>query len=441
MEQGAPGNNSDALRLRTVIACNVGVCFEGFDFIAYTAFAAIIGKLFFPAGDALVSALLVFGGFGAAYIARPIGGLFWGVYADRFGRRRALASIAVFMGLGTLGIAIAPTYAAVGVAAPVMVLTARLVQGFAASGEFASATAMLVELAPPRRRAFYASTQMAAQVVTVGLATGVAVLLTDNLTPEALETWGWRLVFGLGALLAPFGLYMRARLAESPVFLAMQARGRAARTPIGHVLRAHAGALAQIAGIVVISAAALYLIFVFMPVFAGQQLGLPSRDVRLTIIFCAFAEMPVVLLAGWIADRWGAARLLLVAALAYALIAPPLLVWLVLAPSMPAFVLVELACAMLLGVMTGPMPLVVSGLLPASVRSSGIGLVFNLVGAVFGGLGPFLITAYVGMTGDLAGPAWWALFTALVGVLAAGSVLRYAEGDGAVGVPDEESVT
>jgi nitrate/nitrite transporter NarK len=176
----------------------------------------------------------------------------------------------------------------------------------------------------------------------------------------------------------------------------------------------------------VISAAALYLILVFMPVFASQQFGLPPRDVRLTVILCAFAEMPVILLAGWAADRWGAARLLLAATIAYALCAPPLLAWLVHAPSMPAFVAVELIAALLLGMVTGPMPLVISELLPPGVRSSGIGLVFNLVGAIFGGLGPFLITAYVGMTGDLAGPAWWALATALVGVVAAWSVLRYA---------------
>jgi len=416
-----------ALRLRTVIACNIGVCLEGFDFIAYTAFAAIIGRLFFPAGDALSGALLVFGGFGAAYVARPVGGVFWGIYADRFGRRRALASIAVLMGLGTLGIAIAPTYAAVGMAAPVIVLAARLVQGFAASGEFASATAMLVELAPPGRRAFYASTQMAGQVVTIGLATGAAILLADMLTPQALEAWGWRLVFGLGALIAPFGLYMRVRLAESPEFLAMQGQSEASRASIGTLLRDHRRALLQIAGIVVISAAALYLILVFMPVFASQQLGLPPRGVRLTVILCAFAEMPVILLAGHLADRWCAARVLLVAAVAYVLCAPPLLICLVHAPSMAAFVIVELAAALLLGAMSGPMPSVVSGLLPVGVRSSGIGLVFNLVGAIFGGLGPFLITAYVGMTGDLAGPAWWALLTALVGVLATWSVLRYAK--------------
>jgi MFS family permease len=434
--------NGNALRLRTVIACNIGVCLEGFDFIAYTAFAAIIGKLFFPAGDALAGALLVFGGFGAAYVARPVGGLFWGVYADRYGRRRALASIAVLMGLGTLLIAVAPTYAAVGVAAPIIVLAARLVQGFAASGEFASATAMLVELAPPGRRAFYASTQMAAQVVTIGLATAAAILLSDNLTPQALESWGWRLVFGFGALLAPFGLYMRARLAESPAFLAMQARGEAPRVGIGTLLRSAPRALAQIAGIVVISAAALYLILVFMPVFASQQLDLPPRAVRLAVILCAFAEMPVILLAGRAADRWGAPRLLLIAAIAYALCAPALLAWLVHAPSMTAFVLVELAAALLLGVMTGPMPLVISQLLPVGMRSSGIGLVFNLVGAIFGGLGPFLITAYVGMTGDLAGPAWWALLTAAIGVVAAGSVLRYAGTGGADdAAPNEERAT
>jgi MFS transporter, MHS family, proline/betaine transporter len=431
---------SRTLRLRTVIACNIGVCLEGFDFIAYTAFAAIIGKLFFPAGDAFSSALLVFGGFGAAYVARPVGGVFWGLYADRFGRRRALASIAVFMGVGTLLIAIAPTYAAIGWAAPFVVLAARLVQGFAASGEFASATAMLVELAPPGRRAFYASTQMAAQVVTIGLATGAAILLADMLTPQALEAWGWRLVFGLGALIAPLGLYMRVRLAESPAFLAMQGRGEASRPSIGALLGDHRRSLLQIAGIVVISAAALYLILVFMPLFASQQLDLPPRAVRMTIILCAFAEMPVILFAGYLADRRGAARVLLTAAIAYVLCVPPLLIWLVNAPSMSVFVVVELVAALLLGAMSGPMPSVISDLLPVGIRSSGIGLVFNLVGAIFGGLGPLLITAYIGVTGDLAGPAWWALLTALIGIVAAWSVLRYIRKEGFMRPSNEEGM-
>jgi MHS family proline/betaine transporter-like MFS transporter len=229
---------------------------------------------------------------------------------------------------------------------------------------------------------------------------------------------------------------MRVGLAESPAFLAMQGRNAATRVGIGTLLRDYPRALLQIAGIVVISAAALYLILVFMPVFASQQLGLPPRAVRMTVILCAFAEMPVILLAGHLADRWGAGRVMLATAIAYALCAPPLLIWLVQAPSLPAFVIVELAAALLLGAMSGPMPSVISDLLPVGVRSSGIGLVFNLVGAIFGGLGPFLITAYVGMTGDLAGPAWWALLTALVGVVAAWSVLRYAKRSG---VPDGAS--
>jgi MHS family proline/betaine transporter-like MFS transporter len=226
---------------------------------------------------------------------------------------------------------------------------------------------------------------------------------------------------------------MRVQLAESPAFLAMQGRGEASRASIGKLLHDHRRALLQIAGIVVISAAALYLILVFMPVFASQQLGLPPRGVRMTVILCAFAEMPVILLAGHLSDRWGAGRVLLGTAIAYALCAPPLLIWLVHAPSLAAFVLVELVAALLLGAMSGPMPSVVSDLLPVGVRSSGIGLVFNLVGAIFGGLGPFLITAYVGMTGDLSGPAWWALLTAMVGVLATWSVLRYAKRNGVPG--------
>ena len=361
---------SERLRLRTLLACNLGVCLEGFDFIAYTAFAAIFAKLFFPAQDPLSSALLVFGGFGIAYLVRPFGGLFWGIYSDRRGRRSALASISIMTGLGTLLIALTPPFAMIGLAAPLLLLGGRLIQGFAASGEFASATAMLVELAPARRRAFYASTQMASQVATIGIAYGVVLILSDIMSPDALERWGWRAVFAAGALIAPLGLYMRARMAESPEFIAA-ATGRATRkVRILDMLKAYPVELACIAGIVVVSAAALYLILVFIPVYAVRQLGLPAHDVQITIILCVVVEIPVILWAGWAADRIGPARFLPPAVLGYALLAYPLFATLISYPSMSMFVAVELVAVVLLGLFSGPMPAVISALLPTEVRSS-----------------------------------------------------------------------
>jgi MHS family proline/betaine transporter-like MFS transporter len=422
----SPGLPGEGLRLRTLLACNLGVCLEGFDFIAYTAFAPIFAKLFFPAQNPLNGALLVFGGFGLAYFVRPFGGLFWGLYADRRGRRSALVSISIMTGIGTLLIALAPPYAMIGLLAPLLLLSGRLIQGFAASGEFASATAMLVELAPPRRRAFYASTQMASQVATIGIAYALVLILSEIMSPSALEGWGWRAVFATGALIAPLGLYMRAGMAESPEFVATRTIGVDQEFRIGAMLRTYPVALACIAGLVVVSAAALYLILVFMPVYAVRQLGLPAQDVQLAIILCVTAEIPVILWAAWSADRIGPARFLAPAVIAYTVLAYPLFATLIAHPSMGMFLGVELIAAILLGLLTGPMPAVISALLPTEVRSSGMGLVFNCVGALFGGLGPFLITAYVGMTGDADGPAYWAALTGAIGVLAALAIRRRA---------------
>ena len=405
-------------RWHALVTCNIGVCLEGFDFIAYTAFAPILARQFFPASDPLSSTLLVFMGFGAAYVARPIGGVFWGLYADRQGRRRALASIAVMMGLGTVIIAIVPSYAAIGLAAPGLVMFGRLIQGFAASGEFASATAMLVELAPPGRKTLYASTQMAAQVLTIALAMGAVLLLSALLQPAALESWGWRIAFAVGALVAPLGVYMRMRMIESPEFLALRERSRAAVPTSGAMLKGlgvHWRALVAIGGIVVISAAALYLILVFMPVHAINTLGLPAADVRRATIICALFEVPVIFIAAVVADRIGGVRVMLPAALIWALVAWPLYAWMIAAPAPGRFLAAQLAAVVLLGALSGPMPAVMSGLLPTALRSSGIGFVFNAVGAVFGGLGPFLITMMIAATGDPAAPAWWAALTGAVG--------------------------
>lgn len=424
-ESGLNTLNSDdnAARWRrwhALVTCNIGVCLEGFDFIAYTAFAPILARQFFPVSDPLSSTLLVFLGFGAAYIARPLGGLFWGLYADRAGRRRALASIAVMMGLGTAVIAIAPPYAVIGLAAPVLVMLGRLIQGFAASGEFASATAMLVELAPVGRKTLYASTQMASQVLTIALAMGAVLLLSALLQPAVLENWGWRIAFAVGALVAPLGVYMRMRMIESPEFLALRARSQPATPAAGAMLKSlgvHWRALTAIGGIVVISAAALYLILVFMPVHAINTLGLPAADVRRATILCALFEVPVIIIAAVLADRIGGVRVMLPAALLWALAAWPLYAWMVEVPAISRFLAAQLIAVTLLGALSGPMPAVMSGLLPTALRSSGIGFVFNAVGAVFGGLGPFLITVLIAATGDPAAPAWWAALTGAVGAV------------------------
>jgi len=409
---------------RTIAACNIGVCLEGFDFIAYSAFSVILSRLFFPSQSALASTLLTFGGFATAYLVRPLGGLFWGVFADRRGRRAGLAWTALLMAAGTALIALAPPYAAIGVAAPLLILIARAIQGFAVSGEFASATALLVEIAPPGRRALYASTQMASQVVTAGLAAAVVLALFAFLPAAAVENWGWRLVFGFGTLIGPVGLWMRARMAESPEFTALAAHRRTVRAPLGQLLAGYPRELLGMAGLIVISSAALYLILIFLPLFVVRELGLSQTQAQLSTIVAVSAEAGVILAAGWLADRVGSLAVLACASLAYTAAAWPLFAWLVAAPGFGRLLLVQIVAAILLGAISGPLPLAMSTLLPPQLRTTGVGLVYNLVGAVFGGLGPMIVSAAIAVTGDRTAPAWWAAGTGLVGALAAASLWR-----------------
>jgi len=207
---------------------------------------------------------------------------------------------------------------------------------------------------------------------------------------------------------------------ESPEFLALQARTRPDTQSPGVLLKGlgiHWRALIAISGIVIISAAALYLILVFMPVHAINTLGLSPAEVRRATILCALAEVPVIMVAAVCADRIGGVRVMLPAALLWAAAAWPLYAWLAEAPTLFRLLVTQLVAVALLGALSGPMPAVMSSLLPTGLRSSGIGIVFNAVGAVFGGLGPFLITAMIAATGNPAAPAWWAALTGAVGAV------------------------
>lgn len=411
---------------KSLIACNIGVCLEGFDFVAYTVFAFIISKAFFPAADPWLSTLLSFGSLGVAYVVRPLGGLYWGLYADKHGRRAALSAIAILMAVGTALIAVTPEYRVIGLAAPLLIVLARMLQGFAASGEFASATAMLVELAPPHRQAFYASTQMATQALTIGIAVATVLILSDVLTPQALESWGWRVVFAIGTLIGPVGLYMRARMAESPEFLRLAQRHGVQRRPLREILGMYRKEMLCLAGLIVIGSASFYLILVFLPVYATRQLGISAHDAQVSTIACAFAQSLLCLYAGALADRHGRVAVLLPAALAYAALSYPLFAYLIDRPSFTSLLVVQMAASVILGFVSGPLPAAMSELLPAQVRSTGLGFTYNVVAALFGGLGPFFITALVGLTGDPAGPAYWALFTGIIGA-AAILVLRFSK--------------
>jgi MFS transporter, MHS family, proline/betaine transporter len=414
--------------LRSVVACNIGVMLEGFDFIAYNFFSFIIIKLFFPAGSDATALLLAFATFGLSYVVRPLGGIFWGVWADRFGRRSALVWISISMAVGVAILALTPSYATIGIVAPILIAFARLLQGFSAGGEFASATALLVEYAPPNRKAIYAATQMASQVATVALTILVVLMLTRTLTPAALESYGWRAVFLVGMLIGPFGFYMRSKLAESPEFADYIARkGGPARTPLRDVFRYYPWQALSMAGLIVIGSASFYLFLIFLPIHAARELRLGMDNAQVATLIGCLVQVPVIFLGAWLADRFGRRAVLLPASIAYVALAYPLLAFLIGDPSFTRLLVVQCAANVLVGLVSAPLPAILSELLPTQIRSSGIGIVYNLTGAVFGGLGPFVIASLSHATGDQLSPAYWALITGLIGVAAA-YCLRFVGG-------------
>ena len=220
MPKDPNGGNDDSAqhsRLRVILAASIGSALEWYDFFLYgTAAALVFGDLFFPKSDPLTGTLLAFLTFGVGFVVRPIGGIVLGAYADRYGRRRALSLLIVMMAFGTLTLGLTPSFATIGIAAPIIVVLGRVVQGISIGGEFASATALLVEHAPANRRMTFGSFQMSSQALGRVLATSIGLSVLLILPAATVQAGAWRIPFLIGSLIGPFGFYVRYRLGESP---------------------------------------------------------------------------------------------------------------------------------------------------------------------------------------------------------------------------------
>ena len=210
---------------RAIVAAVIGNALEWYDFTVFGFMTVVIAKLFFPSQNDYSSILLTTATFGVAFVMRPVGGIVLGLYADRAGRKAALTLVIGLMTLGILLLAIAPPYAAIGIGGPIMIVLARLVQGFSAGGEFGSSTALLIEAAPFSRRGFYGSFQMASQAASLLLGAVVGAAISRGMSPDALESWGWRVPFFLGLIIGPVGFYIRRNMVDTEAFLHAQEDG------------------------------------------------------------------------------------------------------------------------------------------------------------------------------------------------------------------------
>jgi len=406
-------------QFRLIAACSLGNALEMFDFTVYSFFSLLIGKLFFPSDSPYGSLLLAVATFGIGFIMRPLGGMVIGSYADRCGRKAAMTLTIGLMVAGTLCIALAPPYATAGVFGSLMILAGRLLQGFSLGGEIGASTAMLMESGGVRGRGWRVSWQLGSQGISALLGALTGAGLYALLPTESLESWGWRLPFMVGLLIAPVGLYIRANLDETH-----QPEANAP-SPLGELFRNHGptvlkGILATTAG-----TATMYLVVFFMPTYMIRVLHMPPSLSFLSGCVTGLTLTVVSLIAGRLADRLERRKTLVVVSLVFSMVAVYPAFWLINAyPSVPLVLCLSALLTAGINLGTTPMFLMMLEMLPARVRASGLSVIYSVGVTVFGGSSQFIVTWLLARTGNPLSPAWYMLACGAMTLLA---VLRIRE--------------
>ena len=396
---------------RAILAATLGNAFEWYDFIVYGLFASSIAKAFFPAQTELRSLLLTVATFGVGFVARPVGAIVLGGYADRAGRGAALTLIMVLMTLGTALVAATPGYASIGVWAPLLVVAGRLIQGFSVGGDIGGATALMIEAAPAGRRNLYTSLQMVGQFAATLAGVSIGSVLSLLFSQQEIAQWAWRIPFFVGLLIGPIGAWIRATAIDAAEF---RAASQSTGSALNELARNHLRDLATAFGLTVLGTIATYVLIVHMPAFAIVQLRLSFGQSYTAVAIGAVLGLVTAPIAGGIGDRHGSRRLTLVSCLALGVASYPLFLMIVGAPRFATLVAFEAILSVLVSVF------IVSGLavavqaFPPRVRSTGLAIGYSVGVAIFGGFGPLIATWLVAATGNQAAPALFVIGGAVV---------------------------
>ena len=429
-------NTFGPIPARYVAAVVVGNALEFYDFLTYAFFAVYIGRAFFPSSSPTSSLLASLGAFGAGFITRPVGGLVIGTMGDRVGRKPAMILSFSLMGIAIVGLAATPPHAMIGVAAPLLVVGFRMLQGFALGGNVGPTTAFLLEAAPPERRGFYTAFQSWTQDLSVLIAGLVGFLLASLLSEHQLETFGWRIAFLLGAAIVPFGLILRHRLPET--FYA-DAKSNPERTALRPYLF-----VALFGGLLLASATIGTYIASYMTTYAIATLHMTAKIAFAATIVVGIAGIAFDLVSGALSDRIGRKATMIIPGIALLLLI------------FPSFYALDhhRTTAMLLGatavlyslsaLSTTPILIWLTESLPAAIRSGGVATVYAVAIAIFGGTTQYSVTWLIKTTGNPEAPAWYWAVAALVGLAAMLAIhetapRKLAQNRGAPGAMSDEN--
>ncbi len=405
-----------------IFRVTAGNCLEMYDFFLFGLYAGPISRAFFPTKDATSSLLLAFTVFGAGFLMRPLGAVLLGGFVDRVGRRRGLIVTLSIMASGTILVAFVPGYGTIGLAAPLLVLLGRLLQGFSAGVELGGVSVYLAEIAPPGRAGFTVAWQSASQQVAIIAAALIGDALSRTLAPAALADWGWRIPFVIGCLIVPLIIWLRRSLPETEAFLSQTRHPGLAETAAG--LARHWRIVGTGLLLVVTTTVSFYMITVYTPTFAHQVLHLSSRAALGATIAIGVSNLFWLPIMGALSDRIGRLPILVAASALLAVTAYPVLTHLVAHPSLALLVATLLWLSFLYASYNGAMVVTLTEIVPASARTSGFSLAYATATALSGGLTPLICTELVRATGNRATPGLWLTAAALCGLAASLNLAR-----------------
>jgi MHS family shikimate/dehydroshikimate transporter-like MFS transporter len=416
----APVAGVEGTKINSIVfASCLGTVIEWYDFLIYaTAAALVFNKAFFPTFDPLAGTLAALGSYAVGFVARPLGGALFGHFGDRLGRKSMLVLTLFIMGLSTFCIGLLPTYASIGVLAPILLILLRIVQGIGLGGEWGGASLMVLEHAPAEQRGFYTSFVQIGFPIGLVLATLVFALVSK--LPDAdFASYGWRIPFLVSIVLLAVGTFVRWRVPETPVFEAMKLRGTLAGNPVGEVMTSSTRSFFIAVGLKLSEVSWVYMLTVFVVVYATTKLGMPKQLMLDAVMYAALLELVSLPLFGWLSDRIGRRPLYILGALFTIAFAFPLF-WLIESKSATlVYIAVMIAMNFGHGMMFGPESCYFPELFSPRVRYSGASFGFQLSAAIGGGFAPIIATALVGYFGGTGGVSLMMIALALITLAAA----------------------
>lgn len=417
MAQAHEGTVMNKSLIKTVMTSMIGNLFEFYDFALFGYFAPIIGKLFFPSANKTAELISAFGVFAAGFLVRPVGGMIFGHIGDRLGRKKALVLTILMMAIPTAIIGFLPSYETIGIAAPILLVIMRMLQGISMGGNYGGSITFTTEHSDPRHKGLIGSFAVTSCLVGILLGNATAALFTSVLDEASFTTWGWRVPFILGVFICLVGFYMRRSIPESPEYIIAEETHELTTHPVFDVFKNHGSTLFKVVLTVMLHDLSFYVLLVYMASHLSEHVGL-SQGTALTInTINLIVVSGCTILSGWLSDKIGRKKVLAIAASLFIVGTIPLLYVVNHSQDVYTIFFAQMLLAIVVGGYFGPIPALMSESYPTAIRFSAVTMTTNISAPIFGGTAPMLVAYLISVTGTNMIPAYYLTIGAVVALI------------------------